>query len=314
MPGSVVRDFTHPDLFGEAFRARDVTITFERVGSFHGSVMRTELNTVWLQRGFANTARTSRATLTDRVHFAFVAGPGAAQVWNGRIISEQEFFCQIGTDGLFIRNQGTGTWGSVSFLPDDLARAAIAVAGFDPQRLRAASRIATRDLAASGRLRRRHRAIEQVTRRTPHVFAAPAVIRQFNDQITRLLLDCLPGCPPDPDRASTRRHHLIMRRFAGWLAARPGDPVTLTELCAGIGANARTLNLCCQEYLGMSPIHYLRLRRLQMANKALRDAVPGIDRVTDIALRHGFSELGRFAWAYHRMFGETPSVTLARGV
>lgn len=312
MPHSVIRDFTQPDLFGDAFRARGVTVTFDRAIGFRGSVMRTELDTVWLQRGFANASRTSRAILTDRVHFAFVAAPGATQVWNGRALSEQEFFCQVGTSDLFIRNQGVGTWGSVSVLPDDLTRIAVAVAGIDLLRLRRASRIGACDPTALAQLRHHHLAIELTTRHTPHVFASSAVIRQFNDQMVRSFLACFLGEPPDPDRAATRRHHRIMRLLATWLAARPRDPVTLAELCEGIGTNARTLNLCCQEFLGMSPIRYLRLRRLQMANRALRSAVPGIDSVTAIALHHGFNELGRFAQAYHRMFGETPSATLAR--
>jgi AraC-like DNA-binding protein len=34
--------------------------------------------------------------------------------------------------------------------------------------------------------------------------------------------------------------------------------------------------------------------------------------VTGIALRWNFHELGRFAGAYRRIFGETPSATLRR--
>lgn len=312
MPGSTIRDFTQPDLFGEAFRTRGVTIAFERAAGFRGSVMRTEFKTVWLQRGFANVARSSRAILTDRVHFAFVAAAGATQIWNGRVLTEQEFFCQVGSDDLFLRNQGVGTWGSVSVLPDDLTRIAVAVAGFDLPRLRDTSRIGSLDPVALARLRHHHAAIARTTRQTPHVFTRQAALRQFDDGMIRSFLACFPDHPPDADRAAARRHHLIMRRFGAWLAERPRDPVTLTEVCEGLGTNARTLHLCCQEFLGMSPIRYLRLRRMHMAHQALRGAIPGIDRVTDIALQHGFSELGRFAQAYRRMFGESPSATLAR--
>jgi AraC-like DNA-binding protein len=312
MTGSIIRDFTHPDEFGEAFRARGVVVTLERSGPFQGSAMRTELTSVWLQRGTASAPRVSRAILTDRVHFAFIAEPGHPQFWNGRSLQDREFFCQFGSDDLFMRHTGSGTWASVSLRRDDLATLGIATGHGNLARLGASSRVGPLDPVGLRRLRGGHARIERMTRRARDVFTSPAVARQCNDQLARALMACLADQSPDADRAATRRHHAIMRRVSACLADRPYDPITLTELCETVGTNARTLNLCCHEYLDMSPVRYLRLRRFRIANRILRQGIPGLDTVTDIALRCGFAELGRFAQVYARIFGEAPSQTLGK--
>jgi AraC-like DNA-binding protein len=81
-------------------------------------------------------------------------------------------------------------------------------------------------------------------------------------------------------------------------------------MCAKIGASDRTLRLHCMQHLGISPHRYLWLRRMNLARFALTSADPETRTVTDIATNYGFGELGRFAMAYRRLFGESPSATL----
>jgi transcriptional regulator GlxA family with amidase domain len=84
----------------------------------------------------------------------------------------------------------------------------------------------------------------------------------------------------------------------------------MSELCERVGVSERTLRSCCAEFLGMSPIRYVLLRRLREVNSALRDADPDTVNVAEVAHRFGFAQFGRFAGAYRAIFGETPSTTL----
>ncbi len=58
----------------------------------------------------------------------------------------------------------------------------------------------------------------------------------------------------------------------------------------------------------------MKQRRLEAARVALQMAAPESTSVTEVALRYGFGNPGRFAAEYHKAFGEYPSETLgARG-
>jgi transcriptional regulator GlxA family with amidase domain len=103
-----------------------------------------------------------------------------------------------------------------------------------------------------------------------------------------------------------------MIRFEEVLAARREPHLNLSDLCSAIGVPERTLRVWCTEFLGVSPMRYYLLRRLNMARSALTRANPETASVAEIARDHQFVELGRFAVAYRAIFGETPSATLRR--
>jgi AraC-like DNA-binding protein len=75
----------------------------------------------------------------------------------------------------------------------------------------------------------------------------------------------------------------------------------------------RSLHAAFRRQLGTSPMSYVRHRRLDDAHDELLrvDPTAGV-KVTDVALRHGFTHTGRFAAAYRQRFGESPSTTLRR--
>jgi len=99
-----------------------------------------------------------------------------------------------------------------------------------------------------------------------------------------------------------------MRRFEDFIEQNQGLPLYISDVCAAVGVPERTLRKYCLDQLGMAPRRYLVLRRMSQARRVLQRGDGA--SVTEIAMDHGFGELGRFAVNYRRLFGESPSETL----
>ena len=100
-----------------------------------------------------------------------------------------------------------------------------------------------------------------------------------------------------------------VKRALDYLHANLTRDVTLGDLARVAGTPARTLQEHFRARFGCGPMRYLRDRRLCRAREELRDGDPTVS-VTDVALRWGFGNLGRFAACYRQRFGENPSETL----
>ena len=86
----------------------------------------------------------------------------------------------------------------------------------------------------------------------------------------------------------------------------------IKSLCEVASLSERSLQYGFQEYIGISPVQYLRTVRLNAARQQLQNASKDKHSVSAIALDWGFLELGRFARDYKQLFLELPSETLAR--
>lgn len=107
------------------------------------------------------------------------------------------------------------------------------------------------------------------------------------------------------------RHRHLAQVLDYLRAAEPVDS-TIPELCQSLGVSQRSLEYAFRETFDLTPVAFLRLRRLHSARRRLMAADPADMSVADIALQEGFYHLGRFASAYRATLGERPSQTLRR--
>jgi AraC-like DNA-binding protein len=103
-----------------------------------------------------------------------------------------------------------------------------------------------------------------------------------------------------------------LRRAEEYLMANVSTAVCLGDVCRESKVSQRTLTRAFALAHGLGPMGFLKQRRLEAANRALLAADFAETLVTDVALRYGFYQMGRFAVDYRRAFHESPSHTLRR--
>jgi AraC-like DNA-binding protein len=214
-------------------------------------------------------------------------------------------------ESTFHRSSGSFNCGAMSFPAEDAAAIGETLAGGDLASPKA-SLIVTSQAAAMAKLQRLHAAAGQLAEDAPEIIADPDAARGLAQALIEALAGCLGEGEVREDRTALRHRSLIMRRFRRAVEEDPSEPLYITEICKTIRVSDRTLEVCCQEQLGIGPKRYLLLHRLHLAQRALHEAAPGATTVSDIATRYGFWHFGRFAGEYRSLFGESPSATLRR--
>lgn len=89
-------------------------------------------------------------------------------------------------------------------------------------------------------------------------------------------------------------------------------PLTLADICQAVHASKRSLHYGFQDMFGMGPMAFLKVLRLHAIRRFLLSADPKSLQVKEVANAWGFCSMGHFSRDYKKLFGESPSQTLAR--
>jgi AraC-like DNA-binding protein len=87
--------------------------------------------------------------------------------------------------------------------------------------------------------------------------------------------------------------------------------ITLSELERRCRVSQRTLEYGFQQVYGTTPMAFIRSQRLTRNRTELLRAAARTS-ISETARRCGFTHMGQYSRDYRRLFGETPSLTLAR--
>src|SRR5262249_34253227 len=112
-----------------------------------------------------------------------------------------------------------------------------------------------------------------------------------------------PAMPQQPERYRT-----VVDQAVELTRRRTEEPIRIAAIARAIGISERTLVRAFRAIHDATPYRYLASLRLLDARQVLSSRSG--ETVTEVAMRFGFGELGRFSAAYRSAFGEFPSDTL----
>jgi AraC-like DNA-binding protein len=130
--------------------------------------------------------------------------------------------------------------------------------------------------------------------------------RSIIDAMAATIVDALPAENLGPVPSAMR----LVRNVEHYLDTAGSRPVHISEICAQFNVSRRSLHRAFDDMLGLGPVTFLRHKRLCAIHSALRQSNPATTTIGEIAMQHGFIELGRFSHYYRLLFGEYPSETL----
>ena len=304
--------FVSPDEYSAAIGAAKVDLFVKAGGEFKGRLTWLNLGGLHVLRGRENLPRIAFVALPPtQACISFPASGSSGLIYCGLGLNLGDVVFHSLGERAHQRTDGEGDWCLMSLAPEQLAACSKALIG---QSIRPPleGRVIVPAPAAARALQSLVSKVCRLGDTRLEVMANPETARSLGQELLHGLVNCL--ATENADRISKRRRHHtdVMVRFEEALSTLSEPHLNLSELCTAIKVPERTLRLCCAEFLGVSPIRYNLLRRLNMARSALRQADPDTASVAEIARHHQFTELGRFAVAYRAIFGETPSSTLRR--
>ena len=281
-------------------------------GVFRAELTQIGMNSLWMHRIRVSLPQVNTvAVKPGRRAIGFLIEPNSSPLLHCGLEVLPGDIIVNGFDVTHQRSDANFHYGTISLPLDDLDAAAESIIGREfpktphKQVIRPGS-------ALMLRLLRLHKSVGQLAHDSPDILELPPVLRALENELIHTMVRCLAEGTAVEPTASSRRHGTIVARFEEFLEANLDRPLYLTEICAAIGVAERTLRGSCEEHLGMGPIRYLTLRRMNLVRRALLRADPSKATVTRIVTDHGFWELGRFSIAYRALFGESPSETLRR--
>lgn len=145
-----------------------------------------------------------------------------------------------------------------------------------------------------------------VLARSPKASAllSEAAIQLILENVPHRLIDRLNRSPLEaPPR--------YIRRAVDYMRANLHLPLTIADIAGNVGISSRLLQLGFRRSHGVTPVAYLRRIRLEAIHDELsrpENMLP----VSEVALKWGFTHMGRFAALYRAAFGLYPSDTVRR--
>lgn len=146
--------------------------------------------------------------------------------------------------------------------------------------------------------------------RCPNLIMQKSVAQQLESALLALILNNIDH--NYSAKLATAEYAIVpksVRRAQQFIDEKFAEPLLLEDIVQAAGCSERALYSAFKQFLGITPLNYLKDIRFQYVRERLQQARAD-DRVSEIAYQSGFAHMGRFSAEYLQRYGEKPSDTL----
>jgi AraC-like DNA-binding protein len=148
--------------------------------------------------------------------------------------------------------------------------------------------------------------------RTDGVASNPVALASMTDLLLSLVLRGAPHNYSDRlDRSAAGVVPAYIRRAEDFMRANCAEPIRMAHVAAAAGCSVGTLGVVFRRFRETTALGALHAIRVEQARSELIRGETGATIAT-VARHYGFTNTARFADAFRRRFGETPSETARR--
>jgi AraC-like DNA-binding protein len=156
--------------------------------------------------------------------------------------------------------------------------------------------------------------IQQQAALVPRLMASERMQRHYLSIVLEMLLQSAPHTysqwlEKETGGAASAWH---VRRACALIESRMSESLSVGWVARKVGVSVRSLQSGFRHSLGITPVQFIRDRRLERLHASL-EASDTNASVTQLMLECGIVNFGRFAQYYRKRFGCRPSATLVKG-
>ncbi|HEY2106556.1 MAG TPA: AraC family transcriptional regulator [Candidatus Binataceae bacterium] len=301
--------FDDAEVFSAALKRVDLEVLQTATGAFRASYSSFTTGVCDAQVGSIKQPIFVRgASDPRRLGFLVELRKARGWSWFGQPMGDSSVGVCAGGSDLMIKAGRGSQWAFISAPPDSLVQCAQTAYGRElrpPRRGPAGIKPHPLEVAViRGLLVESLSAIKAGSPDLPHVK------HSIDRALCRMMVQMLLGEASEIRRAEIVRIQGVLKRVHYFMADHLGGAVSLEQLCQATGVDRETLLSVFRNCLGLDPVQFLKVSRLNQVHRALRRADPAIIAVADIARAWGFSNRRAFTREFTQWFGKSPTEVL----
>ncbi|MGD1714119.1 helix-turn-helix domain-containing protein [Dapis sp. BLCC M172] len=149
-----------------------------------------------------------------------------------------------------------------------------------------------------------------LARYKPNWLQKPHIEKLVADDFVPLVISQIPIQRNSKGFLKPSRREKLIAQAGKKMLAHLEKPLTLKQLAEDLESSTSALSYGFQDLFGMSPMRYLKVRRLNAVRQHLKASAPESCVIASLANQFGFYHRSHFTKDYKAMFGELPSETL----